>query len=89
MKLSNVPQIVEDVMPFVGPCAMCGDGDARHRMFDAIAMRFLAGELVTDLCDDYELDSDVIVLIAGWWRPEAQVWDSRVPAHPDPARNNT
>ena len=36
-----------------GQCAFCGDPDANHRIYDAIAERWRAGESVTYLIRDY------------------------------------
>ena len=36
-----------------GPCLVCGHPDKRHRMWDAIRDRFLAGESLAALARDY------------------------------------
>jgi len=49
--------------PLLGECALCCAGDARHRVIDAIAERFQAGESVTVLADDYELPEEAILAV--------------------------
>ena len=36
-----------------GPCGLCGHPDARHRVWEAMLERFIAGEMLPDLADDY------------------------------------
>ena len=36
-----------------GRCAFCGDGDARHRVADAITERVLAGDDPEEVAEDY------------------------------------
>ncbi len=40
------------------PCAFCGHPDARHRVWDAIRDRFLAGESLEALRLDYGIDQE-------------------------------
>ena len=42
-----------------GECAFCGDPDANHRIYDAIAERWRTGESVTALIADYS-EAEVI-----------------------------
>lgn len=41
--------------PPAGPCAFCGSNDARHRTWDAIMDRHVAGESMKELARDYDL----------------------------------
>jgi hypothetical protein len=49
-------------LPFVGlgPCAFCDHPDAGHRVRDAIAGRYHAGESLAEIAADYELAPDVV-----------------------------
>ena len=38
-----------------GPCLVCGHPDKRHRMWDAIRDRFLAGESLAASARDYDV----------------------------------
>lgn len=46
---------LDQLWPKRGPCAFCGGPDARHRTFDAITGRFMAGDSIAALADDYEI----------------------------------
>ena len=41
-----------------GPCAFCGHPDARHRLWDAIHSRYLAGDPVADIALEYEVSEE-------------------------------
>lgn len=41
-----------------GPCGLCGGRDARHRITDALADRFLAGDTAADLAMDYGIEPE-------------------------------
>ena len=43
------------LIPERGPCGICGYPDARHRMWDVILARFLAGESIVALARDYQM----------------------------------
>lgn len=45
------------LMPYRGPCELCGHPDARHRVADAIADRIAAGEPVDEVLADYGLEA--------------------------------
>lgn len=51
--MDDLKQIIDEAFPPCGPCAMCGGGDARHRIFDAIFDRACSGETYADLAADY------------------------------------
>ena len=42
------------------PCAFCGHPDQQHRVRDAVVSRFLAGESIQSLGDDYALEITAI-----------------------------
>jgi hypothetical protein len=52
--------LYELVGPHVGPCAICGHPDKRHRMVDVITERVAAGDSVEDVAGDYGLDADAL-----------------------------
>lgn len=49
--------------PPSGPCALCGDPDARHRLFDAIKGRYEAGEPARELALDYDVSVAAILAV--------------------------
>ena len=58
--------------PYRGPCAFCGDWDARHRLFDTVYGRQCAGESVASLCRDYDLTRSKINLIEQYKKAEVK-----------------
>lgn len=65
--MSEVPLWVYEEMPFRGPCGLCGDGDARHRVLDAIVDRFRAGDDEAMLADDYGLPVGFVERLVKEW----------------------
>ncbi len=54
------PTWLDQYLPPRGPCGFCGDGDARHRVIDAIVERVRAGDHPDDLAEDYALPVDAV-----------------------------
>lgn len=54
------PKWLAEFLPPRGPCALCGDPEARHRMVDAIRARVRAGESVRFVAKDYEMPEPFI-----------------------------
>ncbi len=52
--------------PHSGPCAFCGDWDARHRLFDAIRARRQDGESIASLAEDYGQTSRAIKYVMAY-----------------------
>ena len=48
-----MPAWLDPYLPPRGPCAFCGDDDARHRTVDAIIGRCAAFEPVDEVANDY------------------------------------
>lgn len=46
--------------PLCGPCAFCGQQDARHRVIDAIQDRHRAGDTVAELAKDYDVSEEAV-----------------------------
>jgi len=42
--------------PHSGPCSLCGDHDARHRLAEAIADRITSGEYLSGIAHDYGME---------------------------------
>ena len=55
MDTEGFPAVADLIGEHRGPCAFCGDDDARHRVLDAIQERVKAGEPAADVADDYGL----------------------------------
>ena len=51
----SYPKWLDEFLPPRGPCALCGDPEARHRMVDAIRARVRAGESTVFVATDYDL----------------------------------
>lgn len=56
-----LPDFIEQAFPERGPCAFCGDPDARHRIFDAITDYIDAGEPTYTLAQSYGVSEQVVV----------------------------
>ena len=61
---STYSPAVEAAFPLRGPCAFCGLDDQRHRVIDAIAERFRAGDSAEELAEDYGIDPALVPVIA-------------------------
>ena len=66
-RLRSIPPVVEKHFPPQGVCLLCGFGDKRHRMFDAIADRIRAGESERSVIVDYRLPRSTVRAIVAWW----------------------
>jgi hypothetical protein len=61
---STYSPAVEAAFPRRGVCAFCGLDDQRHRVIDAIAERFRAGEDEDQIAEDYGIDPALVPVIA-------------------------
>jgi len=60
---------IRDALPYRGPCAFCGCGDARHRDVDAWADRIKAGDDPDTVAFDFGVPAEwvtVAALASGW-----------------------
>lgn len=56
-----MPAWVDEYLPFVGACGICGGDDSRHRTIDAMCERVRAGERLDIVADDYGVSVVFIV----------------------------
>lgn len=63
-RVSTYSPAVEAAFPRLGVCAFCGADDQRHRVIDAIAERFRAGESAAEIAEDYGIDAALVPVIA-------------------------
>ena len=71
-EISNPERTLEDAFPSLGPCALCGSSlDARHRVLDAIVDRYLLGDSIEFLAQDYRKSSGDILLAVQQWDPSS------------------
>ncbi len=61
---STYAPAVEAAFPLRGLCAFCGTDDQRHRVVDAIAERFRAGDSAGEIALDYGISAELVPLIA-------------------------
>ena len=61
---SSYSPAVEAAFPTRGRCAFCGVDDQRHRVLDAIAERYRAGETAKEIADDYGISAGLVPIIA-------------------------
>lgn len=47
------PSWVDEFMPPIGPCGLCGGPDARHRVIEVMVERVRAGDSVASVAEDY------------------------------------
>jgi len=57
---------IDEPWPPRGPYGICGDEDARHRIWYAISTRRIAGEAIDDLARDYGVTEEAIDLAIEW-----------------------
>ena len=62
--ISTYSPAVEAAFPPRGPCVFCGRDDQRHRVLEAIADRFRAGDSADELAEEYEIDAALVPVIA-------------------------
>jgi hypothetical protein len=60
---SELADMIEQAVPYRGACYICGCDDARHRVFNAIKGRVLAGEDPASEVEDYGYSFEVIKAI--------------------------
>jgi hypothetical protein len=65
--MPEVPDWVDPVMPSRGPCLLCGDGDARHRVLDVIRDRVRVGDGEEDVAEDYGYPVWFVERVAREW----------------------
>ncbi len=53
--MTACPPWIDEEMPPRGPCGICGDDDARHRVIDAVTERVRAGDSVEMVAADLGL----------------------------------
>lgn len=64
MTVSTYSPAVEAAFPRMGTCAFCGVDDQRHRVIDAIAERYRAGDSAQDIAEDYGIEPELVPIIA-------------------------
>jgi len=62
--VSTYSPVVEAAFSRRGVCAFCGMDDQRHRVIDAIAERFRAGDSADEIAEDYGIDAALVPVIA-------------------------
>jgi hypothetical protein len=55
---------IDTYFPRVGLCACCSTQDGRHRVIDAIAERYGAGDSIELLAEDYGVSADAVLAAA-------------------------
>ena len=68
-RLAWIPVGLAPLLPYRGPCAFCGCGDARHRDVDAWADRIKAGDDPDTVAFDFGVPAEwvtVAALASGW-----------------------
>ena len=81
--MNDLPDWLEQELPPHGPCGLCGDPDARHRVLDAIHDRVVAGgDGEEEVARDYDLTVEAVLWIAAEWHPKYPAWtpDSQRPS---------
>lgn len=58
------PELLALIGPYRGPCGLCGDPDARHRILDAVAELVRAGDDPAGVAEDYGLTVEAVEAIA-------------------------
>ena len=65
--MNRDPHVLDVLGAYHGPCAFCGDEDARHRVADAIVERVSAGDSAPSVADDYGLDDAAVAFLIEHW----------------------
>ncbi len=63
----SLPDFVTAEIPERGPCGICGDPDARHRVLDAIAGMVRGGDDAASVAADYGVSVRVVEWAAEHW----------------------
>jgi hypothetical protein len=72
----TLPPEVAAALGSPGPCGICGAGDARHRVLDAITECCRAGDTPADVAADYAMPLAVVAEIVKHWNTRQQRWQA-------------